>query len=305
MMKKCFNTILRLEINEKNSGKTVEQILKKEFDISSGLLKELKLSGKIFINNKVCRSIDRAYLKDVVGADVREEKISEIPTNDEPLDILFEDDYVLMVNKPAGMSIHPSMGNYNRTLAGAVINHWRKKGEEHNFHGVNRLDKDTSGICIIAKNRYAHHILSNQQQTGEVKKRYCAIVHGEIKNAGIVDFPIKREKEGIIKREISPYGKPAVTKYYPIFLNKNFSLINLELLTGRTHQIRVHMAALGHPLFGDWLYGNGDNEKYLISRQALNVSQTEIFHPATKEKGEFFVELPEDMKNLVEILKKS
>lgn len=302
-MKKCNSTVLSLEIGEKNNKKTAEQVLKKEFDISSGLLKELKLNGKIFINNKICRSVDKVCSGDILSADVGEFKISEIPECFVAPEILFEDAHILVVNKPRGMSIHPSINNYDKTLAGAVINHWRKVGEEHNFHSVNRLDKDTSGICVVAKNRYSHHILSLQQQSCVMKKTYTAVVHGNVKSDGIIDLPIKRAAEGIIKREVSNDGKNAVTKYRPIYSKENFSVVELELLTGRTHQIRVHMAHIGHPLFGDWLYGNGDNEKDFIAGQALNVSKTEFVHPVTKERDVFVAQLPRDMKNLIEILK--
>lgn len=303
-MKECFETILKCKVNDKYGGKTVEKILRNMFDVSGSLIKELKLNGRIYINENVCRSVDVAHFGDTVSANVGEYKFSDIPMCPGEPEILFEDAHLMVVNKPPGISVHPSIGNYNKTLAGMVIRHWRRNGEEHNFHAVNRLDKDTSGLCLIAKNKYSHYILSKQQQSGIIKKKYEAIVHGRINNPGEINLPIKRAEEGIIKRAVSPDGKPAFTKFKPICGNDVYTLTELELLTGRTHQIRVHMASIRHPLFGDWLYGNGDGEKSLISRQALNVSKLSFVHPITKESGEFTAGLPRDMKILIENLQK-
>ena len=300
-MNKVFSAILEYNVKNEDSGKTAEQILKREFNISSGLFKELKMSGKIMINNIPCRSIDKVKFKDVVSADIEENKYSDIPEYIKEPEVLFEDAHIMVVNKPAELSVHPCIGDYEKTLAGSVIYHWRKNGEEHNFHAINRLDKDTSGICVIAKNRYSHGILSGQLYSAE--KEYVAIVHGRIDKSGIIDKPIKRAKESIIKRIVDEGGKNAVTVYSPIEVTDNYTVVRIKLLTGRTHQIRVHFSHIGHPLFGDWLYGNGDCEKQLIGRQALAANKIRFHHPVSGELLEFSVEMPEDMKMLLAKLK--
>lgn len=299
-MNKVFSTILSHNVKEEDVGKSVEYILKNKLNISSGLLTELKLSGKIKINNTVCRSVDIVKLDDIVSADIYENKTSNIPPYDFELEILFEDAHILVVNKPPGLSVHPSLGNYEKTLAGAIIAHWIKNDEMHSYHSVNRLDKDTSGICIITKNRYSHARLSEKGNI--ISKEYSAIVHGKIDSADIINLNIKRANDSIIKRVVAPDGKEAITIYAPVRYTDKYSLLKIKLLTGRTHQIRVHFSHIGHPLYGDWLYGYGDIEKKLISRHALVSDRVGFYHPVSGEYLEFKVDLPEDMLELLEKL---
>lgn len=299
-MNEIFSTILSYEVKARDTGKTVEQIIKREFAVSSGLLKELKLSGKLKINGIICRSIDIVSCGDTVSADIEENERSEIMEYEYTPEILFEDAHLTVVNKPAGLSVHPCRGSYEKNLAGAIIRHWRKNGEEHNFHAVNRLDKDTSGICVIAKNRYSHSVLSGYNTF--IKKEYSAVVHGKICKAGVIDLPIKRDEDSVIKRKVSNDGKKAVTVYEPIEFSDKYTLLKIKLLTGRTHQIRVHFSHIGHPLFGDWLYGKGDEEKELITRQALVSDLISFRHPVSGRLLEFSVCLPEDIKILLKKL---
>ena len=298
-MKKIFDTILKYRIKEEDNGKTFERVIMREFPISRGLFTELKLNGKIKINDHVSRSIDKVYVDDIITADISENIVSEIPEYDINLEILYEDAHILVVNKPFNLSVHPCIGHYEKTLAGAVIKHWRNNKEEHNFHAVNRLDKDTSGLCIIAKNRYSHNILSKQHQNNYIKKNYIAVVHGQIKESGIIDKPIKRTCDSIIKREVSEDGKSAITEYTPINYNERYSIIEISLKTGRTHQIRLHMSYIGHPLYGDWLYGYGDKEKELIRRHALHSHKISFFHPYSGKKMNFSTDMPDDIKSLI------
>ena len=301
-MNKIYSTTLSYKANEEDVGKTAENILKHKLNISAGLIKELKMIGKIKINEKSCRSIDVVNFNDIVSADIEEVEVSQIPEYNYKLDILFEDAHILVVNKPAGISMHPCLGDYDKTLAGAIIHHWRKNGEEHNFHAVNRLDKNTSGICIIAKNRYSHGILSKQTKN-LIEKEYTAIVRGKLTKPGIINAPIKRADTSIIKRIVDSGGKEAITVYTPIEYNEIYTTVKIKLLTGRTHQIRVHFSHIGHPLYGDWLYGTGDNEGHLIERHALVSDKIKFFHPVSGELFEFNVELPNDMKLLISNLK--
>lgn len=293
------NNYLEFIVKREDTGKKVEDALKKKFDISSSLFTYLKLNGKIFLNGKICRSIDIVSENDVVSADISENLISDIPEYDIKIKIFYEDEHILVTEKPSGLSMHPCINNYEKTFAGAVIKHFRNSKEEHLFHAVNRLDKDTSGICLIAKNRYSHSILSKQAKNSIIKKEYKAVVHGKIEKEGVIDLPIDREEEGILKRKVIATGKKAVTEYIPEIYTDNFSLLKISLKTGRTHQIRVHFSHIGHPLYGDWLYGSGDEEKSLIVRQALHSYSISFIHPVTKEHMNFTSDLPEDITNLL------
>jgi len=299
-MNEIYTTVLSYKTKAEDEGKTVEQILKKEFRFSAGLIKELKMVEKLKINGVPSRSVDTVRNGDIVSADIGEIQRSEIPEFDLEPEILFEDAHILVVNKPPGLSIHPCRGDYEKTLAGAIIHHWRKNGEEHNFHAVNRLDKNTSGICLIAKNRYSHSILSIQ--TNIIEKEYSAIVHGKLDKSGEINAPIMRAEESIIKRIVSEEGKPATTLYYPVKFSDKYTLVKIRLLTGRTHQIRVHFSYIGHPLFGDWLYGYADFEENLIARHALVSDKIKFYHPVSQKLLQFEIGLPEDMENLLEKL---
>ncbi|MBQ7959884.1 MAG: RluA family pseudouridine synthase [Clostridia bacterium] len=300
-----MSAILETRITEENSGKTVEKILKREFGVSSGLLKHLRDNGKICLNGNVCRTVDLCYTGDFLSADVSENLSapSDIQPFSYQLEILFEDEFILVVNKPGGMASHPCPGNRNNSLANAVMNYWQALGEYRSFHIVNRLDKDTSGICVIAKNTFSHSVIAEQMKNGIFKRQYTAIVHGIPKQSeGVIESPIGRVENSVLKRMVTEDGKYAKTLYKVHSVYKDFSKIEIELETGRTHQIRVHFSYMGHPLVGDWLYGNGDNEKHLISRQALHAGFVSFCHPKTKEKLVFECDMPQDMKKLLSAL---
>lgn len=298
--------VLKYKVLPQDDGKTVEKLLKKEYGISSGLMKELKLNGKLQLNGKACRSIDAAKANDLICADVSEfiDCCSVFKPCMLPLDIIFEDDFIIVVNKQGGMASHPCPSNRESTLANGLMYYWGQKREYHNYHIVNRLDKDTSGVCVIAKNRFAHGCLARQMKEGLFEKEYLAIVHGNLNPVeGTIEIPIKREEGSVIKREASTSGKYAKTTYNLVAASKDkrFSLVNLKLETGRTHQIRVHLSYIGFPLVGDWLYGNGDNERDLIKRHALHAKSISFFHPVTKEKLCFDADIPNEMKKLINL----
>ncbi len=294
--------LLEYKVPPNEDGFCAEHFLKKRLGISAGLLCELKYSGKIFINGKVCRTVDAARCGNIVSADVYEDigGFGDIKPFETDLDIIYEDDYILVVNKNSEMESHPCHSNYETTLGNAVVYHWSKNGEYHNYHIVNRLDRGTSGLSVIAKNRFSHNLLSQQIKSGEFKKYYQAIVHGRVEPLdGIIELSIERCGTSIIKRCVSESGKYAKTLYKTVDYNGKFSLVDISLETGRTHQIRVHFSHIGHPLVGDWLYGTGDNEKHLILRHALHAKKIELFHPATKKPMVFDTKLPDDMENLI------
>ena len=230
-----------------------------------------------------------------------------------PLNILFEDEDVLVVDKPANMPTHPSQGNYENTLANAVANYYNEKN--FIYRPITRLDKDTSGVCIIAKNKLSASILSSMVQTNSLKRNYIGIVSGNIFNIAnispriseikelnnlihldfIIDMPIKREEDSTIKRKIAPDGEKAVTKVIVLkYIEElNLTLCKFKLFTGRTHQIRVHMSHIGFPIIGDFLY----NPDYTyIKRQALHSSELQFLHPITHKFMRIVSKMPEDLK---------
>ncbi len=294
---------IRFTVDKTNEGRTVERILKSQFGVSASLLTFLKQNGRLFKNGNICRTVDICNLGDTIAADVSENinKPENIEIWEFEPEILFEDDFFAVVSKPGGMEVHPCPSNRRTTLANAMMYHWSKNGEYHNYHIVNRLDKETSGICIIAKNRFAHGVLSNQMKKNIFKRGYIAVIHGVLEPSdGIVEIPIKRDSESIIKRVAANDGKYAKTNYKTLRIYKNgLSEVSVFLETGRTHQIRVHFSHLGHPLVGDWLYGNGDNERDLIKRHALHAGFVEFHHPLNGIKMTFKTDLPDDMKNLL------
>lgn len=215
-----------------------------------------------------------------------------------PLDIIYEDEDLFVLNKPADMPIHPSINNYDNSLANALAWHYAKKKEPFVFRCINRLDRDTSGLTIVAKNMVSAGILSSmiaRKQEGGIIREYLAIVRGcPSPTEGTINAPIARKEGSIMEREVNfEQGEPALTHYRLVRQKNGHSLISLLLETGRTHQIRVHMKYIGYPLIGDYLY-NPDTEH--MSRQALHAYRLKFRHPITGEELEFTAPLPEDMQ---------
>lgn len=215
-----------------------------------------------------------------------------------PLEIIFEDEYFLVMNKDPYMNTIPSREHPTGSVSNALIGYYHQKNIFATAHIVTRLDRDTSGLMLVAKHRHIHHLFSKQQRAGTVKRVYEAFVHGIIKREqGTIEQPIARKKTSIIEREVNPHGQYACTHFTVINTYKGFTHVQLELETGRTHQIRVHLAHIGHPLLGDELYGG---ERSFISRQALHCRELGFIHPMTGEQMQLQVPLPKDMKRLIE-----
>lgn len=297
-----------------DQDKKLKDILKKRLYISTELLKKLKYSNCIFVNNK--EEFVNYIIKenDLVTVDLEKYlNIKDTPKfedkfilKDAPLDILYEDEYLLIVNKPENMPTHPSADNYDNTLSNIVAAYLKKQGI-NNIHIVTRLDKNTTGICIFAKNEYIQELFVRRKDKLNLKKEYIAIVNGIItEEHGIIEKNIARMDNTIILRHtvIDNTGDYAKTEYNVLSRNeeKNYTVVNVLLHTGRTHQIRVHMIALGHILLGDTLYaehyGIHDIDK-LISRQALHAHSISFNHPITDEFIQIHADIPNDMKNLI------
>lgn len=225
---------------------------------------------------------------------------------DIPLDIVFEDEALLVINKPAGLVVHPGSGNWNGTLMNALLHHLPGIAEVPRAGIVHRLDKDTSGLMVVAKTLEVQTDLVRQLQARTVKRQYLAIAQGLIRRDGGVDTPIGRHPVQRIKMAVVPEsrgGKPALTWYRRLELFAHCTLLECALETGRTHQIRVHMASIGHPLLGDPVYGKRDPRLPVFKRQALHATRLGLVHPVTTRVMQWEVPMPEDMRDLVETLR--
>ncbi|MCP8968324.1 RluA family pseudouridine synthase [Ectobacillus ponti] len=227
-----------------------------------------------------------------------EERSEGMQGEDIPLDILYEDESVLVLNKRPYMATIPSREHQSGTVAHALLHHYDRQGLSSTIHIVTRLDRDTSGVMLVAKNRFVHHLLSQQQVVKAVRRTYEALVHGVMAaDQGIIDAPIARKTESIIERVVREDGQHAVTHYRVLERKADLTYVELELETGRTHQIRVHLAYLGHPLLGDDLYGGRLD---VMDRQALHSRTLTFFHPVLERAMTFTAELPADMKAVLQ-----
>lgn len=288
------NFELEWTITEESSGILIKDFLK-EHHISKAALTDIKFSGGDIIVNGMNVTV-RYPLKD--GDELKVIFPTESPSKDLmaesiPLQIVYEDEYILVINKPAFMSTIPSREHPGGSLANALRYYYESIGLESTIHVVNRLDRDTSGLLIVAKHRHVHHLFSEQQKKGEINRRYEAVVHGVITESdGRIVAPIGRKSDSIIEREVREDGQFAATNYTVIKSYKDKTHVSLKLETGRTHQIRVHMAYLGHPLLGDTLYGGHRNH---INRQALHCCEVRFPHPILRKDVVFQADLPNDI----------
>lgn len=281
-----------------NKYKNINEILSLEFKISTRLKNKLIKNNRIFLNDNVCDTRIPVKIGDKLIIDFNyEEDNSNIVPNGMDLDIIYEDEWLLIVNKPSGITIHPSILHFNNSLSNGIRAYFDKIGLKKKIRPVNRLDKDTSGLVIFAKCEYIQECLSLQMQEGILKKEYLCLVSGTInQKSGTINLPIARKEGSIMERCIDEKGKQAITHYKVIKEFKNYSLVECRLETGRTHQIRLHMASIGHPLLGDTLYGTSSS---LISRQALHSYKIKFIHPITKKEIELIAKLPQDINTCI------
>lgn len=288
---------------KEDNYETVRQVLKQEFFISSNLLTDLRKNKLVFVNGNSTYLDFRLQEFDVVTVnfDLIDEECNNIVPVKMNLDILYEDEYLLVINKPAGIPVHPSMLHFENSLSNGVKYYFDSINLKKKIRPVNRLDRNTSGLVMFAKNAYVHSRLSCLMEKNQFKKEYVAICEGIFaKSSGTINAPIARKANSIIERCVSPDGDVAITHYnvikHYLINGLNVSLVRILLETGRTHQIRVHMAHIGHPIFGDSLYGNVSN---LINRQALHSCSIEFQHPITGKHLAITADLPEDIKKLI------
>lgn len=299
---------LMFYVEKEDEGTRIDKYLSDNIeDRSRAFIQNLIDENNITVNDKNIKSNYKVKEKDKVKVIIPVPKELTIAGEDIPLDIVFEDKDVVVVNKPQGMVVHPASGVYSGTLVNALLNHCE---DLSGINGVvrpgivHRIDKDTSGVLVIAKNDFAHNKLAEQFKEHSMKREYYALVEGRFKDEeGIVDAPLGRHPQDRIKMAVVKDGKRAVTHYKVIETYKNTSLIKCRLETGRTHQIRVHMAYIGHPLVGDPVYGY-KKQKYNLEGQMLHAKVLGFVHPTRNEYMEFESELPSYFTKILEILKK-
>lgn len=281
--------------NKNDNYNIVDDVIFNEFSISSRLRLKLIKNNKIFLNNIVSDTRNEIKPNDkiTINLDFEEESSNIIPTKMN-LDIMYEDDWILVVNKPAGIPVHPSILHYEDSLSNGIKYYFNSISLKKKIRPVNRLDLNTSGLVVFAKCEYIQESLSNQMKNNIFKKEYLALAYGIFnKKQGTINLPIARKENSIIERCIDETGQKSITHYEVLDEFENYSLVKCILETGRTHQIRVHMAAINHPLLGDTLYGNSSK---FISRQALHCYKLSFIHPVTKKKISISCPIPNDMK---------
>lgn len=290
---------MRLAYVNSSKYSNVKEVLKAEFSMSDRLLLKLKKLDKIYLNGNVT-SVNHPVLEnDLIECylDYEEDNSNIVPT-EMPLNIIYEDEAYIVVNKPASIPVHPSMDHYTDSLSNGIAFYFNQIGLKKKIRPVNRLDKDTSGIVIFAKNEYIQECLVRQMKSKEFIKKYIAVVNGNLDNLeGTINAPIARKEGSIIERCVSETGDIAITHYKVLKRKTDFDIVECILETGRTHQIRVHFAYLGHSLLSDTLYGTSSS---LINRQALHAYKVEFTHPLSKKKVKYIATVPEDLNKLME-----
>ena len=295
-----------LEITENQAGERIDRFLADSQDLTRSFLQKILKEGEVIVNGKSVKANYKLRKGDRIEFEIPEAVEPDIVAEDIPLSILYEDADVLVVDKPKGMVVHPAAGHYSRTLVNAVMYHC--KGELSGINGVlrpgivHRIDRDTTGSIIICKNDMAHNEIARQLKEHSINRRYRAIVTGVLKDEeGTIEGAIGRDKKDRKKMAITADGKPAVTHYRVLQRFKHYTYVECVLETGRTHQIRVHMASIGHPLLGDEVYGR-KSDIYKCEGQCLHAMTLGFHHPRTGEYIEVNAPLPPYFEHLLAVL---
>jgi len=303
------NTYVIDELNKDLVGLRIDKAVSmKDKDLSRAAVQRMIEEGNVLVNSKNTKMAYKISLGDEITIIKEKPREIEIKAEDIPLDIIYEDNDILVVNKQKGLVVHPGNGNPDGTLVNAIMNKCKDSlsgiGGEIRPGIVHRIDKDTSGLLIIAKNDKAHINMSEQIKNHEVKKTYIALVRGKTKeNQATIDMPIARSNKDRTKMAVSKNGKNAITHFEVIERFSGYTLLKLNIETGRTHQIRVHLSQIGYPIVGDFVYSNGKNP-FGVQGQMLHSSELEFKHPITGKEMKLQACLPEYFEEVLEKLRK-
>ena len=280
-------------------------IVTEDKDLSRATIQRLSEEGNILVNGTIKKNSYKVKTGDIIEINIPEIKETKLEAQDIPIEIVYEDSDIIVVNKPKGLVVHPANGNLDGTLVNAIMNICKDSlsgiGGEKRPGIVHRLDKDTSGLLIIAKNDKAHINMSEQIKNRKVNKKYIALVRGVIKeNEATINMPIARSKKDRKKMAVDKNGKEAITHFKVLKRYDNYTLLEIKIDTGRTHQIRVHMSEIGHPVIGDEVYSNGKNE-FNVKGQMLHAKSLDFTHPITGKKMHLEADIPDYFKNVIQI----
>jgi 23S rRNA pseudouridine1911/1915/1917 synthase len=301
-------------VPESLAGQRVDQIASQLFDeYSRSRIQGWIKSGELTVDGKTLKAKEKLWGGEQLAIEAQLEDVNQWVAEDIPLNIVYEDDDILVINKPAGLVVHPAAGHYDGTLLNALLHHYPGIEVVPRCGIVHRLDMDTTGLMVVAKTIEAQNDLVDQLQSREMGREYEAVVQGVMTGGGVIEEPIGRHPVHRKRQAVVPSGKPAVTHYRVLQRFKHHTHVRMKLETGRTHQIRVHMSHLGYPLIGDALYAGrmkvpkGASQALLdalrgFGRQALHAKRLELFHPRTGDELEWEIDLPDDMTSLLECL---
>ena len=292
---------LEIKVNEEDKGLRIDSFLANSSDLSRSQIQKLIEEGRVLVNNETTVSRYKVNPEDFITAEYLEQTPTDIKPKDIALDIVYEDEDLIVINKPKGLVVHPAAGNYDNTLVNALLYHCKELSDINGYYRpgiVHRIDKDTSGLLVCAKNNAAHAALSAQLQDKTCFRKYYAIVNGIIdNNEGIINAPIGRSSKDRQKMEVTDKNsKEAITEFKVLQRLSSTCLVECELKTGRTHQIRVHMAFIKHPVLNDPKYSKKTIDE---TGQYLHAYYLSFIHPKTNERMEFVTDMPEYMKNYI------
>lgn len=297
-----MNRNLSFVISKEHEDRKLVNYLKFQGNMSTRLTRKLIRGGLITINGILARSNDLLKEGDKVDVVLEIKETQDIIPQDIPIEVAYEDVDLLIVNKPPFMVVHPTRSHLENTLANGIMNYFNNTNQDCIVRLVNRLDRDTSGLVMIAKSQYAHQGMAKRLDNNQIEKTYIAVVEGRLEGKDTIDMPIDRPAPESMKREVMEGGQRAVTHYEALASSDKMSVLSIKLETGKTHQIRVHMKTIGHPIVGDSLYGNASE---YIDRQALHAHRLRFSSLRDNIEVEVLAELPADMKKLVENVEQS